>query len=51
MKGNRDKAVPVTTASHVIRLRKEERPPKWRVAANILNKQSRTTDKGFCVRR
>ena len=51
MKGNRDKAVPVTTASHVIRLRKEERPPKWRVAANILNKQSRTTDKGFWVRR
>jgi hypothetical protein len=25
----------------------EERPPKWRVAANILNKQSRTADKGW----
>ena len=24
----------------------EERPPIWRVATNILNKQSRTTDKG-----
>jgi len=23
----------------------EERPPIWRVAANILNKQSRTADK------
>jgi len=23
-----------------------ERPPNWRVAANILNKQSRTADKG-----
>jgi hypothetical protein len=23
----------------------EERPPKWKVAANILNKQSRTADK------
>ena len=25
----------------------EERPPMWRVAANILNKQSRTVDKGW----
>ena len=25
----------------------EVRPPKWRVAANILNKQSRTADKGW----
>jgi len=24
----------------------EERPPIWRVVANILNKQSRTADKG-----
>ena len=24
----------------------EERPPIWRVAANKLNKQSRTADKG-----
>jgi hypothetical protein len=25
----------------------EERPPIWRVAANILNKQSRTANKGW----
>jgi hypothetical protein len=25
----------------------QERPPIWRWAANILNKQSRTTDKGW----
>jgi len=40
----RDKWVPVTTAWRVLRLRMEERPPIWRVAANILNKQSRTAD-------
>ena len=38
--------VPVTTAWFVLRLRMEERPPIWRVAANILNKQSRRADKG-----
>jgi hypothetical protein len=43
----RDKAVPVTTAWRVPRLRMEERPPIWRVAANKLNKQSRTDDKGW----
>jgi hypothetical protein len=43
----RDKRVPVTTAWCVLRLRMEERPPVWRVAANILNKQSRTADKGW----
>jgi len=37
--------VPVTTAWFVHRLRMEERPPVRWVAANILNKQSRTTDK------
>ena len=36
----------VTTAWRVLRLRMEERPPIWRVAANILNKQLRTGDKG-----
>ena len=36
------KWVPVTTAWRVLRLRMEERPPIRRVAANILNKQSRT---------
>jgi hypothetical protein len=42
-----DKWVPVTTAWRVLRLRMEERPPIWRVAANILNKQLRTADKGL----
>jgi len=42
-----DKWVPVTAAWCVLRLRREEGPPIWRVAANILNKQSRTTDKGW----
>ena len=42
-----DKWVPVTTAWRVLRLRMEERPPIWRVAANILNKQSMATDKGW----
>ena len=44
---SRDKWIPVTTAWRVLRLRMEERPPIWRVAENILNKQSRTTDKGW----
>ena len=42
-----DKWVPVTTAWCVLSLRMEERPPIWRVAANILNKQSRTADEGW----
>jgi len=37
----------VTTAWRVLRLRTEERPPLWRVAANKLNKQSRTADEGW----
>ena len=41
----RDQWVPVTTAWSVLRLRKEERTQIWRVAANILNKQSRIADK------
>ena len=41
------KWVPVTTACRVLRLRMEKRPPIWRLAANILNKQSRTADKGW----
>jgi hypothetical protein len=45
--GTRDKWVPVTKAWRVLRLRMEERPPVWRVAANILNKQSRIADKGW----
>ena len=42
-----DKWIPVTTAWRVLRLRMEERPPIWRVAANKLNKQSRTADEGW----
>jgi hypothetical protein len=30
----------------VLKLWMEERPPVWRVAGNILNKQSRTADRG-----
>jgi hypothetical protein len=39
--------VPVFTVWRVLRLRVEGRSPVWRVAANILNKQSRTTDEGL----
>ena len=42
-----DKYVHVTTAWRVLRLRMEERPPVWRVAAIVLNKQSRIFDKGW----
>jgi hypothetical protein len=42
----RCKWVPVTTARRVLRLRREERPPIWRVAANVLN-QPRTADNGW----
>ena len=44
---NRDKWVPVTTAWRVLRLQMKERPLIWGVAANILNKQSRTADEGW----
>jgi len=39
--------VPVTTVWRVLGLRVEERPPIWRVAANILNRQWRTADEGW----
>jgi len=42
-----DQWVPVTTAWRTLRLRIEERPPIWRVAANIVNKHSRTANKGW----
>ena len=42
-----DKSVPVTEARRVLRLRIKERPPIWRVAANIFNKQSQTAEKGW----
>ena len=38
---------PVSTPWRVLRLRMEERPPIWRVAAIIQNKQSQTADKGW----
>jgi len=41
----RDKWVPVTMAWCILRLGIEERSPIWRVAVNILNKQSRTSNK------
>ena len=34
-------------ARRVLRLQMEECPPMWRVAANILNKQSQTADRGW----
>ena len=42
-----DKWVPVTMAWCVLRLWMEELPLIWRVAANILNKQSGTADEGL----
>ena len=42
-----DTWVPVTTARRVMRLRVQEWLPIWRVAANILNKQSTTAYKGW----
>jgi hypothetical protein len=39
-----DKWVPVTTELRVLRLQMEEQSIIWRVAVNILNKQSQTAD-------
>ena len=47
---NHDQCVPVTTEWRILRLRVDERPSVWRVAANILNRQSRTADKGWFSR-
>ena len=44
-KHGRDKRVRHHTARRVLKLRVQERPQIWRVAANILNKQSRTANK------
>jgi len=41
----RDKLVPVTTVWRVLRSWMEEQPTIWRVAGNILNKQSWTPEK------
>ena len=42
-----DKLAPVNTAWRFLRLLLEKRPPVRRVAANVLNKQLRTADKGW----
>jgi hypothetical protein len=42
-----DKWVPVTTTWPVLRLQMEEWPPDMRVAVNALNKQLRTSNKGW----
>jgi len=39
--------LPVTTAWRTMKLRMEERPVIWTVAANMLNKQPRKADKGW----
>jgi len=41
-----DKWVPVTMAWRVLSLRMDERPQIWKVAATILNKQSRQPTSG-----
>jgi hypothetical protein len=41
--------VPVSRAWRVLRVQMEERPPTWRVAANILNKQLRIAGKGWAA--
>ena len=37
----------ITTAWCILWLQIEEQPPVWRVATNILNKQSQTVEKGW----
>jgi len=43
---DKDRCAPVTMAWHILSLQAEAWPPLWRVAMNVLNKQSRTADKG-----
>jgi hypothetical protein len=47
LNGFRDSWVLAATAWRVLRLWMEELPTLWRVASNILNKQSRTAYKGW----
>ena len=42
-----DKLVPVTKTRCVLSFRMEERHLMWKVAANILNKQSQIADEGW----
>jgi hypothetical protein len=43
---NHDECMHVTIDWHVLRLQMYEQPPIWRVAENILNRQSWTANKG-----
>jgi hypothetical protein len=45
---DRDKQVAVTTAWRVLRLRMEDQPPAWRVAANI-TRSSRDSRQGVVL--
>jgi len=45
-----DKWIPVTKAWRVLKVLMEEQPSIWRIAANILNKQSRTAGKRWSFR-
>jgi len=47
---NHDKWIPFTMTWCVLRLWVEEQPTILRVAANLLNKQSQTTNKGWSTR-
>jgi hypothetical protein len=38
--------IPVSTAWRILRLRMEERPPVWKVAKDVSNKQLWKADKG-----
>ena len=42
----RDKRVPVTTVRRLLRLRMEEGPPVWRVAANVSDNSRRQPIRG-----
>ena len=42
-----DTWVRITMAWRILRLQMKEQPPIWRVAVNILNKQSQRADKGW----
>jgi len=44
-----NKRVPVIMTWRFLRLWMEEWPPVWRVAVNILNKQSQTGDRGLVL--
>jgi len=47
LKAKHETCVPVTTPWRVLRLRMQELPPIWRLAANILTKHQQTADIGW----